>query len=69
MSSAILTSVRVEYAKPRSADDKRRILRESLIMTMAIRDMMHGNPKLVEAGWAEEALGFNAIAGGFQGIE
>ena len=36
-------------------------------MTMAIRDMMHGNPKLVEAGWAEEALGFNAIAGGFQG--
>src|ERR1700690_34308 len=54
-------------AKPRSADDKRRILRESLIMTMAIRDMMHGNPKLVAAGWAEEALGFNAIAGGFQG--
>ena len=54
-------------AKPRSADDKRRILRESLIMTMAIRDMMHGNPQLVDAGWAEEALGFNAIAGGFQG--
>ena len=53
--------------KPRSADDKRRILRESLIMTMAIRDMMHGNPKLVDAGWAEEALGFNAIVGGFQG--
>ena len=54
-------------AKPRSADDKRRILRESLIMTMAIRDMMHGNRRLVEAGWAEEALGFNAIVGGFQG--
>jgi len=54
-------------AKPRSADDKRRILRESLIMTMAIRDMMHGNPKLVGAGWAEEALGFNAIVAGFQG--
>ncbi|MGD1016444.1 MAG: L-fucose isomerase [Roseiarcus sp.] len=54
-------------AKPRSADDKRRILRESLIMTMAIRDMMRGNPKLVDAGWAEEALGFNAIAAGFQG--
>ena len=54
-------------AKPRSADDKRRILRESLIMTMAIRDMMHGNPKLVDAGWAEEALGFNAIVAGFQG--
>jgi L-fucose isomerase len=54
-------------AKPRSADEKRRILRESLIMTMAIRDMMRGNPKLVDAGWAEEALGFNAIAAGFQG--
>ena len=35
-------------------------------MTMAIRDMMHGNPNLVDAGWAEEALGFNAIAAGFQ---
>ena len=54
-------------AKPRSAADKQRILRESLIMTMAIRDMMRGNPKLADAGWAEEALGFNAIAGGFQG--
>ncbi len=54
-------------AEPRPADDKRRILRESLIMTMAIRDMMHGNPKLAEAGWGEEALGFNAIVGGFQG--
>jgi L-fucose isomerase len=54
-------------AHPRSAEEKRRILRECLIMTMCIRDMMRGNPKLAEAGWGEEALGFNAIAGGFQG--
>lgn len=36
-------------------------------MTMILRDMMRGNPKLLEAGFKEEALGFNAIAGGFQG--
>jgi L-fucose isomerase len=36
-------------------------------MTMVIRDLMHGNPRLLEAGYKEEALGHNAIAGGFQG--
>ena len=36
-------------------------------MTMVIRDLMHGNPRLLEAGFKEEALGHNAIAGGFQG--
>ena len=30
-------------------------------------DLMHGNPKLRELGFKEEALGHNAIAGGFQG--
>jgi L-fucose isomerase len=28
---------------------------------------MHGNPKLAEMGYGEEAMGHNAIAGGFQG--
>lgn len=32
-----------------------------------VRDILHGNPKLSEMGWHEEALGRNAIAGGFQG--
>ena len=32
-----------------------------------MRDLMHGNPKLLEMGFKEEALGHNAIAGGFQG--
>ncbi len=36
-------------------------------MTMICRDVMLGNPKLGEMGWHEEALGRNAIAGGFQG--
>ena len=36
-------------------------------MTIIIRDLMIGNPKLREAGFLEEALGHNAIASGFQG--
>lgn len=36
-------------------------------MTLIIRDLMTGNPKLDEMGFGEEALGHNAIAGGFQG--
>lgn len=36
-------------------------------MTIIIRDLMTGNPKLLEAGYKEESLGHNAIAGGFQG--
>ncbi|MCC5908674.1 MAG: L-fucose isomerase [Balneolaceae bacterium] len=36
-------------------------------MTLIIRDLMIGNPKLNEIGYEEEALGRNAIASGFQG--
>jgi len=36
-------------------------------MTLICRDILLGNPKLAEIGWSEEALGRNAIAGGFQG--
>ncbi len=36
-------------------------------MTLIIRDLMIGNPRLRELGFAEEALGHNAIASGFQG--
>ena len=35
--------------------------------TIIVMDLMHGNPKLREMGFKEEALGHNAIAGGFQG--
>lgn len=36
-------------------------------MTIIIRDLMIGNPKLEEMGFKEEAIGHNAIVGGFQG--
>jgi len=36
-------------------------------MTMIARDIMVGNPRLEELGFGEEALGNNAILGGFQG--
>jgi L-fucose isomerase len=36
-------------------------------MTLIVRDLMIGNPKLKELGFGEESLGHNAIAAGFQG--
>jgi L-fucose/D-arabinose isomerase len=36
-------------------------------MTLIIRDLMIGNPRLAAMGFGEEALGHNAIASGFQG--
>ena len=36
-------------------------------MTLIARDLMIGNPRLVELGYGEEALGHNALVGGFQG--
>ena len=36
-------------------------------MAIIVRDMMAGNQKLKEMGFGEEAVGRNAIAGGFQG--
>ena len=36
-------------------------------MTLIVRDLMQGNPKLREMGFKEEAIGHHAIAAGFQG--
>jgi L-fucose isomerase len=36
-------------------------------MTLIIRDLMIGNPKLKEMGYGEESKGHNAILSGFQG--
>lgn len=36
-------------------------------MTLIMRDLMIGNPKLAVMGYKEEGMGHNAIAGGFQG--
>jgi L-fucose isomerase len=39
----------------------------SVKMTLIMRDLMIGNPRLKALGFGEEALGHNAIAAGFQG--
>jgi len=39
----------------------------SVKMALVARDLMVGNPRLAELGYEEEALGHNAILGGFQG--
>jgi len=54
---------------PQRRDQKRKDLEwETVVkMTMIARDLMVGNPRLAELGFGEEALGHNAIAGGFQG--
>ncbi len=52
---------------PRDAKSKDRDWATVVKMTMIARDLMEGNPRLAELGFGEEALGHNAIAGGFQG--
>lgn len=69
-----------KYCKPREGEDfknreekkKTREQKEAdwefvVKMTLIVRDLMKGNPKLREMGFKEESLGHNAIAGGFQG--
>jgi len=68
-----------KYCMPREGFDKNRAERQktreekdadwefAVKMMIIIKDLMHGNPKLRELGFKEEALGHNAIAGGFQG--
>ncbi|MBI9063341.1 MAG: L-fucose isomerase [Marinilabiliaceae bacterium] len=59
-----------DYNKPENQADEARKNEEWEIvvkMTLICRDMMIGNPKLVEMGYREEGLGRNAIVGGFQG--
>lgn len=56
--------------KPHNQADKSRKEKEwetVVKMTLICRDMMIGNPKLIERGYREEGLGRNAILGGFQG--
>lgn len=51
----------------RSRDQKDRDWETVVKMTMIGRDLLVGNPRLAELGFGEEALGHNAILGGFQG--
>ncbi len=54
-------------AKQRTRAQKDSDWEVSVKMAMIARDMMVGNPRLAELDFGEEALGHNAIAGGFQG--
>src|SRR5438067_6178661 len=53
--------------KQRSREQKDREWDICVKMALIARDLMVGNPRLAEMGYAEEAEGHNAIAGGFQG--
>jgi L-fucose/D-arabinose isomerase len=53
--------------KQRSRVQKDRDWETVVKMTMIARDLMVGNPRLAELDWGEEAMGHNAILGGFQG--
>ena len=50
-----------------SRDQKDEVWETVVNMTIIMRDLMVGNPRLTDAGFGEEALGHNAIAAGFQG--
>jgi L-fucose isomerase len=53
--------------KPKSQREKAVEWEKVVKMAMLTRDMMAGNPKLIEMGFREEGLGHNAILAGFQG--
>lgn len=54
-------------AAPKSRKEKDEQWEFIAKMTLCIKDIMLGNKKLDDIGWHEEALGRNAILGGFQG--
>ena len=54
-------------ADQRTREEKDRDWELSVKMAIIARDLMVGNPRLNKLGYGEEALGHNAIAGGFQG--
>ena len=51
----------------RSREQKDRDWQTVVKMTLIARDLLVGNPRLGELGFGEEAMGHNAIVGGFQG--
>ncbi len=51
----------------RSRAQKEQDWETSVKMSLIVRDLMIGNPRLEDLGYGEEALGRNAIVSGFQG--
>ena len=57
-----------DYNKETTDAERKQYEWETVVkMTLIIRDLMIGNPKLKEIGFGEESHGRNAILGGFQG--
>ncbi len=57
-----------DYNKiPKSKEQKDAEWEKVVKMAMITRDLMIGNPRLVDMGYREEGLGHNAILAGFQG--
>ncbi|MEA3478030.1 MAG: L-fucose isomerase, partial [Bacteroidota bacterium] len=57
-----------DYNKtPKTRDQKDAEWEKVVKMAIIARDLMAGNPKLIEKGFREEGLGHNAILAGFQG--
>ncbi|MGB7841695.1 MAG: L-fucose isomerase [Salinimicrobium sp.] len=56
-----------QSGKKRSREQKDKDWEYVVKMTLILRDLMEGNPKLKEKGFGEEALGHDAIVSGFQG--
>ncbi len=54
-------------AMQRTREQKNADWETSVKMAIIARDLMVGNPRLTELGYAEEAMGHNAIVAGFQG--
>lgn len=68
------TKEKCREGKDRNAESKQRSRAQKdadweyvVKMTLIIRDLMTGNPRLTEKGFGEEALGHNALISGFQG--
>lgn len=53
--------------KKKSNEERQKDWEFVVKMTLIIRDLMIGNEKLLQMGYAEEAQGHNAIVSGFQG--
>lgn len=56
-----------EKDKQRTSEEKEKDWEFVVKMTLIIRDLMEGNPKLKEMGYGEEAHGHDALVSGFQG--
>ncbi|MBQ7985253.1 MAG: L-fucose isomerase, partial [Bacteroidales bacterium] len=56
-----------EKGKAKSREEKDNDWIFTVKNIMIIRDLMHGNPKLLEMGFKEESLGHNALLAGVQG--